>query len=636
MIFAIRSVRARHFPAGVAVVLMLGMVTLSCGKKGGGGGTVVPPTTATATVTGVTLGSGGLPLANATVSATPSTGATATSNSFGYFSLKVPAGTPISITASHAGFADHPIPFQLATNETRAITVVMAPFGGTGTLTVSSGGKVTDNGTKTAITLPGNFTTGTSFAVVNVTGIDPTSGLAVGMPGTIAAVNSIGTLLNAEPVAVAEVRIGDGVDTDFPLIQPATLEMHLPASVLAADPFLYGIGDAVPCFRYDDATGHWKFEADGHVAISSVDGQKCVNLTVTHLSWYMAGFLNGSSGCVSGIVYDDGVPVPGATVQAFPGGYDVTKADGTYHVAVTADANIILIATRPDVGSVSLGSAQTLGSSPPGACTDKSILLTPAAPPTTYLIAGQLIRGRVGLLTLDEVFVSVSAATSPDPTPLNGCVVQLSDGISTKTLASSGTPGLYQAITGFPGSIALVAGRQYTLRVDVEPDGHFDAIATALMPGQPTIDTPQPGEVLGPKFTASWSDLVTGTVDTVTYIGSLTANAFGTTPSRFAVAGPANSFAVGTGIGQPQFFMPNDSLETGGEYTMRLWATNGPVRYPVGTNLIFTLPNVTSTTPGASNIIGWFSAISMADSVNFTDLGTGTRPSLAMRAQRRR
>ena len=144
MIFAIRSVGVRRFPAAV-VLLLLGFLTLSCSKKGGGGGTVAPPTTATATVTGVTLGSAGLPLANSTVSCTPSAGVTATSNSFGYFSLKVPANTPISITASHAGFADHPIPFQLATNENRALTIVLTPFGGTGSLTVSSGGKVTDN-----------------------------------------------------------------------------------------------------------------------------------------------------------------------------------------------------------------------------------------------------------------------------------------------------------------------------------------------------------------------------------------------------------------------------------------------------------------------------------------------------------
>lgn len=631
MISAIHPVRCRRFPA--ALLLLLGFLTLSCSKKGGdGGGTTAPPTSATATVNGVVLGSAGLPLANATVACTPSAGATATSNSFGYFSLKVPAGTSITIIASHDGFADHPIPFQLATGTTRAITFVMAPFGGTGTLSVSSGGKVADNGAKTAITLPGDFTSGSSFAVVNVTGIDPTTSQVLGMPGTIVAENSLGTTLDAQPATLAEVRIGDGGDTDFPLVKPATLEMHLSASVLAADPSLFALGDAVPCFRYDDATGHWKYEADGVVALSSVDGEKCVKVTITHLSWYMAGFLNGSSGCVSGIVYDDGIPVAGATVQAFPGGFDVTQANGSYHVSAPTEASVRLVATRPGVGAVTYGSSAAVASAAGGACTDQSITLTPAAPPTTYVIEGQLLRGRVGLLTVDEVFVKVTALTSPSPTPVDGCDVELSDGIATTKIFPAGTPGLYQAVTATPHAVTLQAGRQYTLHVDVDPDGHFDAVATALLPGQPTIDHPSAGEVMNPKFTASWTDAVTGTVDTVTYIGSITSNSFGTVPSQFAVKAPAGSFAVGTGVGQPEYSFPNDSLEVGGSYTFRLWATNGPVRY--GPNQVFATPNVGPTTPGATNILGWFSAIAMADSVSFSDLGTGTRPGLATRAVR--
>ena len=631
----LRPNRAPRARSAALLLLLSGLAVLSCSKKGGGGNPVSPPGGSTATVTGVTLGGGGLPLANATISASPSAGTTAKSNSFGYFSLKVPANAAVAITASHAGFADHPLSIQLATGETRAVTFVMAPFGGTASLNVSSGGKVTDLGARTAITLPGDFTTGTSFAVVNVTGIDPTTAQSLGMPGTIVAENSLGTVLNVEPATAAEVRIGDGADTDFPLVQPATLEMHLPAALAASIDF--GLGDAVPCFRYDDASGHWKFEASGQVALSSVDGQKCVKLTITHLSWYLAGFLNGSAGCVSGTVFDGGVPVAGATVEAFPGGMDVTKADGTYRVSAPADAAVQLVATRPGTGTVTFGSSNTIASPPGGLCTDESIALTPAPPPTTYLIAGQLLHGKDGFITRDEVYVSVEAETSPSPTPLDGCVVQISDGITTKTIAPSGTtPGLYQAVTGFPNAVSLQAGHRYTLSVDIEPDGHVDATATALMPGQPTIDNPSPGSVQNPKFTASWSDLVTGTVDTVIYIGSFSSDAFGTVPSQFALAAPANSFAVGTGVGQPQYFMPNDSLEVGGSYTFRLWATNGPVRYPVGTNLIFTNPNVGSTTPGATNVLGWFSAISMADSVVFTDFGGGTRPGLAMRATRPR
>ena len=611
-------------------MLVLLAALLSCSKKGGNG-PVAPSTSATATVMGITLGNngGGLPLANVTVSSNPSAGVTATSNSFGFFSLKVPANVPVAITASHVGFALHPLSLQLATGDSRAVTFVLAAFGGTGSLAVSSGGKVADLGAKTAITLPGDFTTGTSFATVNVTGVDPTTDQALAMPASLLAENSFGTLLDLEPATAAEVRIGDGFGNDFPLVQPAVLEMHLPAAK-AAD-VMYGLGNLVPCFEYDAASNHWKFLANGSVAISSVDGQKCVKVTITHLSWFAAGFLNGSTGCVSGHVYNGVTPVGGATVQAFPGSLGFTAADGSYRVNAPADAPVQIVATRPGTGTVTFGSASTTAGSPAGSCTDQSVSLGAAAPPSTFLVSAQLLHGRDGLFVRDEVIVSVQAATSPSPTPLSGCVVQLADGLTTYTVPLA-SPGLYESITGQAGAIQLQAGHVYTLRIDFEPDGHFDASATAIMPGQPTILAPASMEIVNPSFTASWMDPATATVDSVVYIGSCTSNAFGLVPSVFAVHAPAASYAVGTGIGQPQYSMPNDSLSVSGAYTFRLWATNGPVRYPVGGTQAFSTPNIAATTAGATNVVGWFSAVSIADSVVFASFGTGTRPHLAVRA----
>ncbi len=361
-------------------------------------------------------------------------------------------------------------------------------------------------------------------------------------------------------------------------------------------------------------------------------------MTVQQTGWFAAGFLATTTGCVSGTVLAGGAPVAGATVEAFPGGLDVTPGNGSYHVTAPAGVKVQLVATRPGAGAVTLGSAKATAGSAGGACASQSLSITPLGPPTTYTISAQLLRGRTAFIVRDQVRVAVVANTSPTATPLDGAVVQISDASAggawqTVPLQSS---GLYVAITGSPGAISFVAGHEYRLRVDLEPDGVFDATAKVLMPGTPTIVSPANQDVVNPEFTASWSDLATGTVDSVIYIGSFTSDAFDVVPAQFAVHAPTSGVPIGTGTGQPQFFMPNDSLTVGGPYTFRLWATNGPVRYRVGSQTIFAAMNVTPTAPTATNIFGWFSAIAQADSVQFTELGSGTAPHLAARLGRPR
>jgi len=616
---------------------LLFAIALSCSKKNGGGNPMAP-SAGTATVTGIALGSngGGLPLANVSISANPSAGVTATSNSFGVFTLKVPAGTPVVVTARHDGYATHVVPLTLANGETRAVSTVLAALGSVLDLLVSSGGSVSDASSKSLLTLPGAFTTGSSNAFVSVTGLDPTNDQALAMPGSIAAESDVGVLLSLEPATVGEIEIGDGAGTDFPLVKPATLQLHLPASYAADARF--GIGAAVPCFHWDDTAGHWKFVANGTVAVSSVDANPCVTVTVQQTGWFAAGFLSSSTGCVSGSVFQSGVPVAGATVEAFPGSLDVTKSDGTYHVIGPAGATVQLVAARPGAGAVTLGSAHTTASAAGGACTAQALTITPLGPPTTYTISAQLLRGRTGFIIRDQVRVIVVANTSPSATPLDGSVVQISDvtaGGAWQTVPLEAS-GLYVAITGSPGAISFAAGHEYVLRVDLEPDGIFDATARVLMPGTPTIVSPANGDVVNPEFTASWSDLATGAVDSVIYIGSFTSDAFSTIPAQFAVHAPTSGVAIGTGVGQPQYFMPNDSLTVGGPYTFRLWATNGPVRYRVGAQTIFATMNVKPTAPAATNIFGWFSATAQADSVQFTELGSGTAPHVTARLAFRR
>lgn len=620
------TIRRSRLAAGALLLLLA--LGLACSKKGGGTSPLQPPA-ATATLTGIVYGSngGGLPLSGATVASVPAAGASATSNALGVFTLTVPAGSPITVTASRAGFAEHPFQTQLTTGETRAVTLVIRPLGGTSTVTAAAGGKVTDATSRAAITLPAGFVTGHANAVVGVTGLDPTTEDALAFPGTIAAESSVGALLSLAPVASAEVRIGDGVGADYPLAGSATLEMRL-ATSLQSDNVNYGLGFSIPCFSWDEASGRWKFYANGSIETSSVDGQKCVRLTVTHLTWFAAGLLNGSNACVSGVVTSNGLPVSGATVQAFPGTTDLSKADGSYRVSAPPNAHVEIVASRPATGSVRIASGAVTSGGAGGSCASQALALQFAGPPPTFTIAGQIIRGRNPLgVPFDQAFVSVVANTSPNPTPLNGSAVQIGDGLTWRTIPFKSN-GLYSVPSGF----TLVAGTTYTLRVDLEPDGAFDATAAVLMPGKPQINAPTADQLVDPSFTATWTDPAAGVgLYTAHYIGSIESGSFGNFPAQFVVDAPAASRVIGTGTGQPQYFMTNDPL-LAGSYLFRLWATNGPVRFAVGNQKIFTDPNIT----GATNVSGWFSAIAIADSIPFNSLGSGTAPRMALRAGRAR
>ncbi|MEO5616804.1 MAG: hypothetical protein ABIS67_03455 [Candidatus Eisenbacteria bacterium] len=597
--------------------LVLVTFAASCSSKNSSA-PVAPVAGPTATLTGLVIGASGsgLPLAGVTLTASPSAGASATSNSFGIFTLAVPANSKVAITGRLTGFATHPTWVQLTTGETRAIALVLAPTGANQTVFTSAGGKVTDPVSKTAVTLPANFVTGTSTAQISVTGLDPTSQLVLAMPGTFAAQTLFGASAGLEPFAIAEVRAGDGAGGSFPLARPVVLELHIPAT-LATDPRM-GLGFIIPCLRYDEADGVWKVFADGVVVSSSVDGQPAVRVTVNSLSWFAAGFLHGTNACVEGVVTSGGLPVGGASVQAYPGSSTVSDAGGAYRVSIPPGAVAQLVAVRAAAGTVNAGGASATGGKAGTPCVTAAISISGSAPPPTFTVHAQLHRGRdfIGIVR-DAATVRIFSRAAT-PVPLSGARVELFEQQVGALRLPLRSPGVYGIISGQPGPFNLTPGGNYTLNIDLEPDGVVDGTAQVQMPARPTITEPPSAAVVGTSFNASWTDPNAGSLGySVRYIGSIESGSFGSFPAIFALETPASSTTIGTGVGQPQFSMPNNPL-IAGQYTFRLWATNGPVRYPVGNTIQFATPNIVTT-----RITGWFSAIAKADSVVFNSIGDG-------------
>jgi hypothetical protein len=209
---------------------------------------------------------------------------------------------------------------------------------------------------------------------------------------------------------------------------------------------------------------------------------------------------------------------------------------------------------------------------------------------------------------------------------VDGATVEINPGTGWITLPRT-APGIYSKINGQGALLTLVPGAAYALRLDITSDGTTDGTATVLMPGAPTVSAPAANSGVDPTFLSAWTDPAEGIPSySARYIGSFESSNFGTFPARFVVLFPEESKTIGDGVFDDANHMPNDPLPAG-EYTFRVWATNGPVQYPLPGFLLFTTPNISG-----NGVSGWFSAIAQADSITITSLGSGgPGPSAARR-----
>jgi hypothetical protein len=595
----------------------------ACSKKGSEN-PVKPPGSSTATFTGLvaSLAAGGGPVPSARVGASPSSGTEATSNAQGLFSLAIPSGA-VTVTVSKAGFAPHPLRLNVAAGAVQTAAVSMLPIAASPVVTAATGSTVSDPGAKTSILLTADFVTGVANVVVDFTGLDPSSFQALAFPGTFDARNLLNATGHLRPVSLADLRISDGLDTEYPLAHSVQLELAIPVPFQGLPEM--ASGSLVQCFHFDDATGTWQAFAQGVVGISSVyGGQPAVKVGVTQSGWFAAGLFDGGAACAEGVVSSGGTPVPGADVQAFPGGIAHTDDSGVYTVDVPPSVPVQLVATRPSGGTVTVGAASGTSGTIGGGCLAANIALQNASG-QTYVVRAQLIRGRDALsVPRDEALVKI-VTNATNPVPVDGATVQINPGTGWITLPRT-APGLYSEINGQGASLTLVPGAVYALRVDITSDGTIDGAASVLMPGAPTISAPAAGSGVDPTFVSAWTDPAGGIPSyTARYIGSFESSNFGTFPARFVVLFPEQSKTIGDGVFDDINHMPNDPL-LAGEYTFRVWATNGPVQYAIPGFVLFTTPNITGT-----GVSGWFSAIAQADSIKFTSLGSGGAPAIAAR-----
>jgi hypothetical protein len=576
-----------------AALLFLGIVLLlvaqGCGKKSSTGPT--PP--ATATVSGVVADAGtSAPISGASVKAT--TGAVATTDASGHFTISVTANQTVQVDVTRSDYTLNQVVLNLGAGETRTLSVSLLEAGTTSSIPVSAGGEVTDTGSGATLTLPAGFVTASGSVNVRVTGLDPTTSEVKALPGGLDAIDADGHAVYLKPVSFAEYTVTDGSGNVLQFNPSASagaaIELPIPASLRGQPGYLNG--DHIECYVYDPADGKCKTPVPGVIGPSSVDGSPAIKATIFHLSWYGGAPASTDIACVEGTVKRDGVPVPNVDIGASPGGTTRTDAQGHYQVQAAANSTVHIEATQVSGATFSSGEGSVAVSAAGGVCAHLDLDLgTPVA--GQYTVNAE-IAGASFLASgvIDVAVADIEITTKTGSAPVPGAKVEIGTGGTWYTLNDEGS-GSY-TLSGVFQSFPLSPGADYTIRIDLENNGSFDASGQVKMVGVPVITSPDSAATVGRSFTTSWSDPGTSVSGySAGYLGVATSKA---TSRTFVTA--QQSFVIGNGVADPVTHLTNDPLPAGA-YQLIIQSGNGAYWSALlGGNYT---PNITGT-----NTTGYF------------------------------
>lgn len=593
-------------PAALTLATAIAITLPGCG----GGKSTGPLGGPVATVTGAVQDAvSGAPVAGATVRA--SSGAAATTDPSGRFSVNVAAGQRVRVDVTKEGFSLNQLVVELASGQSRAFVVGLIAEGSTAAVNVASGGAVTDLGSKAVLTLPAGFVTAAGSVDVTVTGLDPTTAQIKALPGGLDALDANGAPVYLSPVSFAEYTVRDAAGNILPFnpaaSQGADIELPIPAALQGRPG--YGMGDPIECYVYDPADGKWKTPVPGVIGPSSVDGSPAIKATIFHLSWYGGAPASSDVACVEGYVRLNGVPVANVDVEAFAGGNARTDANGFYRVQAAPNSVVRVVASQAAGSSFRLAEGVVTTGGPGAPCARLDLSLGELQP-GEYLVTAYLLSDTQGTAAALAHIAIVLGAKEVDVT---GATVQIGSGGTWHTLTNFGS-GNYGIVAG-TGTFDLVAGTLYTMRFDHASDGTWDAQGTVRMSAIPAITSPTPSAVVAPSFVATWTDPGIGLPGyDAHYFGAIESD------SSFDTAFITEdvSYEVGTGVPQPGWGFPNDPLVPGG-HRITVWAVHGSFFYWFEDSLA--VPNVTG-----ENTTGHLASLGVGDQVAFTVAAAGRAP----------
>jgi alpha-tubulin suppressor-like RCC1 family protein len=405
--------------ACTAALVALGLV--ACGGSGDGGNPnpapPPPPPATTAAVTVTAVDSFGVPLPGASVSV-PGTALAGTTDAAGRATLDVPFAAAVNVKVGRAGYADKfevisvpagtPSLGVTAMLRARAPAQTIASIEAGGSATGSDGVKVTFPA-DALVNAQGQPVTGSIdmfMTPVDVTGPDVGA-----FPGLFEGVDSGGSRVALLSHGVAElVPTQGGQRLNLAPGKTAVVEIPLYADG-NADGSPVQLGDVIPFWSLNEATGVWTQEGTGEVVASTGSPTgKALRATVSHFSWWnidvpaQRHILNltvvGPASCIpagSVAVLRGAVginrpapgtpqpPVSGMATVSVPLPVALCATGVTRQVPLPAGINITVS------GSVNVGGTTYYGSvtagGPAGGTTNATVTLTPLTNPTPTITA---------------------------------------------------------------------------------------------------------------------------------------------------------------------------------------------------------------------------------------------------------
>jgi hypothetical protein len=257
--------------------------------------TISAPTTATTTVSALILvkGTDGAPLSGVAVS--PASAASTPTDTSGKVTVLTNAGGPTSLKFSKTGYADQFLNLSVpaGAGSDGYLEVTMSARDPALTLAdVAAGGTLTGRDGAT-ITLPPNAFIDAAGATVSgavqisITPVDVTQAGAGGFPGGFEGVKTDGTKTSIVSAGVDEfVPTAQGAPVQLAPGKSASITIPIDAGT-KLDASLIAVGDTIPLWSLDEATGVWIQEGSGTVIASSDSPTGlAMSAVVTHLSWW--------------------------------------------------------------------------------------------------------------------------------------------------------------------------------------------------------------------------------------------------------------------------------------------------------------------------------------------------------------
>lgn len=481
----------------------------------------------------------GVGIAEATVTGG---GKSAVTDSRGYFSLDGLEAGQVTLTITHEDFAPAYATPRVSSDKAESTLVSMKASGATQrfnpsvekTLTQS-----TEAGPYAVTFAAGSLDTTDTELTVAITPVDPTKEREV-LPGSLVTASS--TVLF--PVTFAEFSILDSAGNRVQLKsgQSATVELPIPPRLRAQ----YELGAKIHCYAFNPATGAWDDFVDGVVRTSTVDGSTPVlAAAIKHFSWYGGAPEGNDCFDVVGRVVSavDGKPLGNARVEATPGAYTYTDADGYFSVVASGTSTSFFayqtgydvdgsLTGTPGAKYIEYGEVQEVLS---GLVKKECSASAPAggAPPAGTLGGrDNPVVVKVGAIAKEayEVVAILSGGEGTSPGSItvtiqsglpgpNGDLTNTSPASGAKVTISSGAAsaavpeifpgtGMYTLAGG--SGLSITKGRTYQVAIDVDGNGSIDGSGTASTVGDLAFTVPTAGGTYpAAGFNVSWTD--TGT-----------------------------------------------------------------------------------------------------------------------------